>query len=246
MRSLATRGFHESIYGQEQNLKVVALDGPAGSGKSTVAGMLANELGFIHADSGAIYRTITLAYMRRVGVGSSPEQFLEAFSSAPPPDTLAIEVKLEEGSQSNRIEGMDVGKEIRGPEVTSRIRYIADSIPCRETVNRLLREFAAQTGLVADGRDMGTEVFPDSPNKFFLEASVQVRARRRYEEMKGQGNFHQTLQEIEATIARRDEEDRNRAVGALRMADDAILIDTSDLSRDDVVSRILAHLQFRF
>ena len=226
---------------------MIALDGPAGSGKSTVARMLAEHIGFLHADSGAIYRTITLASMRRLGAGGAAEEFGKLFQEAQlNPDSLGIEVKLAQGRQSNCIEGVDVGLEIRSPEVTSRIRYIADSVPCRHTVNRLLREFARQTGVVADGRDMGSEVFPETPNKFFLEASVQVRAKRRYEEMLGQGSASQTLEEIEHSIARRDEEDRNRAVGALRRADDAILIDTSDLAPEDVLSRILANIQFRF
>ena len=228
-------------------MSVIALDGPAGSGKSTVAGMLAERIGFLHADSGAIYRTITLASIRRLGAGQSPDEFGNLFQKSNLyPDSLGIQVVVSDGKQSNCIENQDVGLDIRTPEVTGRIRYIADSIPCRNTVNRLLREFAQQTGLVADGRDMGTVVFPDTPSKFFLEASVQVRAKRRFEEMLGQGNSSQTLAEIEQDIARRDEEDRNRAVGALRKADDAILIDTSELSREDVLSRILAHIQFRF
>ena len=228
-------------------MTVIALDGPAGSGKSTIAGLLAEKIGFLHADSGAIYRTLTLASMRRMGSGSNPQDFGAEFQkSGIDPDTLEVQVVVADGKQSNRIQGKDVGLEIRSPEVTGRIRYIADSVPYRNTVNRLLREFAEQAGLVADGRDMGTEVFPDTTSKFFLEASVQVRAKRRYEEMLGQGNSSQTLAEIEQDIARRDEEDRNRAVGALRKADDAILIDTSDLSREDVLSRILAHIQFRF
>lgn len=228
-------------------MKVIALDGPAGSGKSTVAGMVAERVGFLHADSGAIYRTLTLASMRILGAADSAEEFGKRFLEAGlDPDSLSVEVVLAEGRQSNRINGADVGQEIRTAEVTSRIRYIADHVPSRVTVNRLLREFALQTGLVADGRDMGTEVFPDTPHKFFLEASVQVRAKRRYEEMLGQGSGSLTLEEIEQSIARRDEEDRNRAVGGLRRAEDAILIDTSDLSPEDVLSNILAHIQFRF
>ena len=228
-------------------MSVIALDGPAGSGKSTIAGMLAEKIGFLHADSGAIYRTITLASVQKLGSGADPEQFGAMFQKSDlDPDGLGIRVVVSDGRQSNCIGNVDVGREIRTPEVTARIRYIADSVNCRNTVNRLLREFADETGLVADGRDMGTIVFPDTPNKFFLEASVQVRAKRRYEEMLGQGNSSQSLAEIERDIARRDEEDRNRAVGALRKADDAILIDTSELSREDVLSRILAHIQFRF
>lgn len=226
---------------------MIALDGPAGSGKSTVAGMIAEQLDILHADSGAIYRTLTLAFMRRLGPGSSAQEFGSIFQSGSvDPDSLPVQVLLKDRRQSNCLDGADVGLEIRTPEVTSRIRYIADNVPCRNTVNRLLREFSEQTDLVADGRDMGTVVFPDSASKFFLEASMQIRAKRRYEEMLGHGRANLSLEEIERDIARRDEEDRNREVGALRKADDAILIDTSDLSREDVVSRILAQIQYRF
>lgn len=241
---------------------VIALDGPAGSGKSTVARLLAERLGFIHADSGAIYRTLTLACMERFGAGESAEAFGELLAAAKlnadslhelgctvvlaedEPDPTAPEKKAG-GVQSNRIGGRDVGDRIRTPEVTARIRYIADNVACRELVNQLLRDFARQTGLVADGRDIGTVVFVDTPFKFFLDASVGVRAARRLKEFQSQGK-DMPLKDLEADIAARDEQDRNRPVGALRAAPDAIVIDTSSLGLNAVLSRVLSHLQIQF
>ncbi|MEQ9364814.1 MAG: (d)CMP kinase [Leptospirales bacterium] len=233
---------------------VVALDGPAGSGKSTVARKLADRLGFIHADSGAIYRTLTLACMDKFGAGEDVAAFGRALEGARL-DAAALKglgctVELDrdpagDAVQSNRIAGRDVGEDIRTPEVTSRIRFIADNIACRELVNQLLRDFSSQTGLVADGRDIGTVVFPESPFKFFLDASVEVRAKRRFEDFQKQGKTV-PLKDLEADIAARDEQDRNRPVGALRPAEDAILIDTSSLDVNAVLSRVLSHLQIQF
>lgn len=233
---------------------VIALDGPAGSGKSTVARMLAEKLGYIHADSGAIYRTLTLACMERFGAEESAEAFGAALGKqsldAAALSELGCAVVLERDAagnkrQSNRIGGADVGERIRTPEVTGRIRYIADNLACREMVNQLLRDFAAQTGVVADGRDIGTEVFPKTPFKFFLDASVRVRAERRLAEFEAQGK-PMALEDLEADIARRDEQDRNRPVGALRAAPDAICIDTSLMAANAVLDRVLSHLQIKF
>ncbi len=239
----------------EGRYSVVALDGPAGSGKSTVAGMLAQRLGFIHADSGAIYRTLTLACMEKFGSFESAEAFGRALEAkgldATALKSLGCTVELDrsgpgsQAKQSNRIAGGDVGERIRTPEVTARIRFLADNLACRELVNQLLRDFSTQTGLVADGRDIGTVVFPETPFKFFLDASVAVRAKRRFEDFQKQAR-PVALEDLEADIAARDEQDRNRPVGALRPADDAILIDTSSLDVNAVLSRVLSHLQIQF
>lgn len=234
--------------------KVIALDGPAGSGKSTVAGLLAARLNMIHADSGAMYRTLTLACMERLGAGENPGDFAEKLAAANlDPAGLGVEVRMARGDggaarQANIIGGDDVGGRIRTPEVTARIRYIADSVAFREVVNDLLRSFARQTDVVVDGRDIGTVVFPDTPFKFFLEASVEVRAERRRQDFLDQGKAADEipLEHLQREIAERDEQDRRRPVGALRQADDAILIDTSSLDVDAVVHRVLSHLQIEF
>ena len=224
--------------------QVIALDGPAGSGKSTVARILAEKLRYVHADSGAMYRTVTLALMERLGAGVSAADFGENLARvAIDFHSLGCSVVLADGKQSNRINGTDVGDRIRTPEVTERIRYIADNRTYREAVNELLRDFARQTDLAADGRDIGTIVFPNANYKFYLEASVQVRARRRLLEYNSRGINGIALEELEEEISRRDEQDRQRPFGALKQAPDAILIDTSDLDINGVVSRLLSCMQ---
>lgn len=225
---------------------VIAVDGPAGSGKSTVAGMVAERLGYIHADSGAIYRTITLAMMRIHGEGETPEQFGQILGPHGDCSSSRCRVVLEGGKQSNRIGEEDVGDAIRTPEVTSRIKFIADNPRCRDEVNRLLREFSSQTSLVVDGRDIGTVVFPETPYKFFLTATARIRAERRMNEFTKGGRLELTLDDVEKEIQKRDREDENRAVGALRQAGDAILIDTTELGINDVVAKLLSYLQIQF
>ncbi|MCB1308229.1 MAG: (d)CMP kinase [Leptospiraceae bacterium] len=248
-----------------QSHQVIALDGPAGSGKSTVARLLAERLDAVHADSGAMYRTLTLALMLKCGqvrsidsvhaVQGSPAEFAEWLSAhdmVTDVERLAelrCDAVLVDDRQVNRIDGVDTGNAIRTPEVTARIRFIADAQACREMVNRMLRDFATRTDLVVDGRDIGTVVFPDTPSKFYLDASVTERARRRLLEWRNQhpDRADELKQEhIEQDIARRDEEDRKRPVGALIQAPDAILIDTSSLDINAVTHRILAHLQIQF
>ncbi len=225
---------------------VIALDGPAGSGKSTVASILAEKLGFIHADSGAIYRTLTLACMERFGAGDSAEDFGQRLAAERfKPEQLGVDVRLHEGRQCNLLEGVDVGARIRTPDVTARIRYIADLRPCRDVVNGLLRSFSRQANLVVDGRDIGSVVFPDSPFKFYLDASVRVRAERRQVDFQKQGGAL-SVEKLEQDIAARDEQDRARPFGALCQAPDAILIDTSSLTPEAVVHRLLSHLQIQF
>ena len=231
---------------------VIALDGPAGSGKSTVAGVIADRLGYVHADSGAIYRTLTLAYMERLGAGATAAAFGESVAaSGIAPGGLGCRVELREGRQVSFIDGADgaddvVGDRIRTREVTERIRFIADDPRCREEVNRLLRSFADWSALVVDGRDIGTVVFPETPYKFFLDASALVRATRRRGELLDRGLEAAPVETLAAEIERRDEQDRNRPIGALQQAEDAILIDTSELEIEAVVQRVLGHLQHLF
>lgn len=226
---------------------VIALDGPAGSGKSTVAKVLAARLQRIHADSGAMYRTVTLALIGRLGALSSAEEFGAAVVASPVPfEDLACSVALADGAQSNRIDGQDVGDEIRKPEVTERIRYIADNRQYREAVNELLRDFAGQASLVVDGRDIGTVVFPHTPYKFFLTATPRIRAERRLGEYARRGFAEVSLEQLEAEISKRDAADEARPFGALKCHPEAIVIDTSDLDQDSVVSTLLSHLQIQF
>lgn len=227
---------------------VIAIDGPAGSGKSTVSRKIAEHMGAIHADSGAIYRSLTLACMRQFGAGNSVEEFYEIMQKNRPIQYqgLGCSISVENRTQINRIGKENLGEQIRTMEVTRRIRFIADDTEARREVNRQLRNFARISSLVVDGRDIGTVVFPETPYKFFLSASPGVRARRRFDELKGKGETPPALEALESEIEKRDREDENRPEGALRQANDAILIDTSNLEIEDVVTRVLGFLQIRF
>ena len=234
--------------GESGKCIVITLDGPAGSGKSTIAGRLATELGFVHADSGAMYRTLTLAAMRALGPGQTAAEFGERILAAGvDPAGLDCHARIENGAQVNLIGHDDVGSEIRTPLVTARIRYIADSRKFREAVNAMLRDFATTTNLVVDGRDIGTVVFPEAGLKFYLDASSKTRAARRLKEFRLRDpSFEGSLAEIQADIERRDQEDRNRPFGALQRPVDSILIDTSTLDPEGVLNRLLGHLQIHF
>lgn len=222
---------------------VITLDGPAGSGKSTIAKRLASHLGLAYADSGAIYRTFTLALMEKIGAGQTPEEFGNLLGgSGLDPHSLGVSIRTESSVQRNRINGVDVLDRIRTPEVTARIRFIADRRDFRLAVNELL---SGLKGLVADGRDMGSVVFPGAPFKYYLEASVDVRAERRHKEQLERG-ITEDLESIRAAIEKRDHEDKNRAFGALVRTDDMILIDTGPLTPDGVLRRILNSLQIQF
>ncbi|MCB1174630.1 MAG: (d)CMP kinase [Leptospiraceae bacterium] len=230
---------------------VIALDGPAGSGKSSVAGILARKLGCIHADSGAMYRLLTLAAMRQLGEAADHTAFGTLFQSSLDqltPADLGCSVQLgDKGQQINCINGQDVGEQIRTLAVTARIRYIASERSFRDQVNQMLRDLAQETSLIVDGRDIGSIVFPDTAWKFYLDASARVRARRRLLELREKGKDQGiSAAELEAQIEERDAEDRTRPFGALQIAPGAKLIDTSSMSRNDVVQVLLSHLQIKF
>lgn len=234
----------ESTETMATQYRIISLDGPAGSGKSTIAGELARRLGYLHADSGALYRTLTLACMRHLGAHETADEFGEAFIRNPPnPEAIDLRVVLQDGRQVILLDGTEPGQDIRTPEVTARIRFIADHPSYRNRVNAMLRELAGMTPLICDGRDIGTVVFPDTPYKFYMDADVRTRAERRHGEFVERGMTPPPLEEIERQITRRDEEDRNRKVGALQIPSGAILIDTSHLDRDMVLASILAHIQ---
>jgi cytidylate kinase len=201
---------------------VITLDGPAGAGKSSVARRVAEKLGLRFLDTGAMYRAVTWK-ARRKGIS----------------DPLAIAAMargtvIDVGPERVTCDGIDVTRDIRSPEVTAAIRPVADSPECRAELVRMQREFGQAGGLVTEGRDQGSVVFPDADFKFYLDASVEVRARRRFEEAGGD------LEEIRRAIDRRDREDKARPVGALVRPQGALVIDTSGLTLEEVVARILA------
>jgi cytidylate kinase len=203
---------------------VIAIDGPAGAGKSSVARKLAARLGFTYLDSGAMYRCVALTCLEW---GADPEQSGEATSTAE-----SIGISFEDGDVL--IDGVDVSEEIRSPEVTEAASKVAVHPGVREAMVIEQRRMIATGRYVAEGRDIGTVVSPDSPLKVFLTARPEVRAERRAEETGGDPR------EILVAQLERDRRDTEREHGALKTADDAVEIDTSDLGLDRVVDRVAA------
>jgi CMP/dCMP kinase len=202
---------------------VIAIDGPAGAGKSTVARRVAEALGFTYLDSGAMYRAVALAALR-AGVDVDDGEAV---------GELAWRLDIGFGGGSVLLDGQPVGGEIRSPEVTIAASRVSVHPQVRQAMVKRQRELIAAGNYVAEGRDIGTVVSPDSPLKVFLNASREERARRRASETGG--NETSVLEAIED----RDRRDRTREHGALRTADDAVAIDTTDLSVDQVVDRVV-------
>ncbi|PJZ68674.1 cytidylate kinase [Leptospira perolatii] len=225
---------------------VIALDGPAGSGKSTVARELAEKLGYNYLDSGAFYRALTLHIYRIYFSSAEKEPFSEWLQKQDffkLTSGVAIQCSFVR-SEENRISlnGEDVTLQIRAPEITKEIKHIANKLEFRNFVNFQLRKLAESYKLIMDGRDIGTEVFPFAKHKFYLTASSRVRAERRYAQLLEQGHSSD-LEEIEKEIILRDRSDMEREIAPLRQAKDAILIDTDRLPKNSVISKILESLE---
>jgi cytidylate kinase len=211
---------------------IVAIDGPAGAGKSTVARRLAQRLGYAHLDTGAMYRAVTWAALRRHVDLRDPAAL----------GRLAAECRIEFAERDGRLrlllDGQDVSAEIRGSEVTANARHVADSPAVKAEMARRQRRLAATLGdLVTEGRDQGTAVFPDAAVKIYLTAAADERARRRVADLRAAGEAADAS-DVQAAIERRDAEDEARPVGPLRKAADAIEVDTTDLSIEQVVDKL--------
>ncbi len=200
---------------------IITLDGPAGAGKSTVARMVANRLGLRFLDTGAMYRA---AAWKAEKAGLTDPSLIAA---------MIRRTRIEVGEDRVFCDGDDVTVAIRRPEVTAAVRPIAHSPECRAELVRLQREIGSGGGIVTEGRDQGSVVFPDADFRFYLDASPDVRARRR------QGDEGGELGEVRRAIDRRDAEDRARPVGPLVRPEGAIEIDTSGLTLEEVVAKIL-------
>ncbi len=210
-------------------MKVIAIDGPAGSGKSTVAKALAARVGLPYLDTGAMYRSVTFAAMRR---GVDPDE-------VEPVAHLAREFDLEMAEDGTvTVDGADATIEIRGPEVTRAVSVVAANPGVREEMRRRQRQWAADHGGgVMEGRDIGTVVFPEAVLKVYLDAQPEVRAARRSKEV-----TDLEYEVVAADLARRDALDQGREDSPLREATDAYVVDTSDLGIDEIVDTILARL----
>ena len=206
---------------------VVTIDGPAGAGKSTVARLVAERLGWRLLDTGAMYRAVTLAALR-AGIDLSHEEALGSLAEA-------VSVRLPPGQVL--LDGDDVTALIRSVEVTNASRYLADSPRVRAQLVRLQREFARENAVVAEGRDQGTVVFPDAFRKFFLTATTAERARRRHAEFLARGEAID-FDRVERDLIERDERDEARAIAPMKPAADARVVDTTGLVLDAVVALI--------
>ena len=218
---------------------IITIDGPAASGKSTVARLLAEKLDASFLDTGAMYRAVTLAAMQ-AGVDLNDQRKLLDIAQ-----THKIQLSVEAGKTTVCIDNIDVTEQIRDPEVTANARYIAGAPDVRAELVRMQRQFAAaRHRIVTEGRDQGTVAFADADVKFFLTASATERAKRRQVDLKAGGN-NQSLEQIQRAIEERDKSDESRAVGPLKPADDAVIADTTDLSIDGVVEKLLTIVKER-
>jgi len=212
---------------------VITIDGPAASGKSTVAKLLAEKLGASFLDTGAMYRAVTLAAIKAGVDLSNQEKLLEIMQ------TTDFQFSVKEGKMAVYIDGVDVTEQIRQPQVTTSVYHIASKASLRDKLVEMQRQFAAdQKKIVTEGRDQGTVVFPDANIKFYLTADSSERARRRQAELRAKG-VNESLDQIQKAIEQRDKSDENRAVGPLKQAPDAVVIDTTNLSLQEVVEKIL-------
>ena len=211
--------------------RVIAIDGPAGAGKSTVAKIVAEKLGYTYIDTGAMYRGVAWKTLRD-DKDAPDEAILRAVHD------IDVRLACTESGTRVTVDGTDVTAEIRTPEVTHIVSRVAALGPVREKMVELQRAMAADGAVVMDGRDIGTNVLPNADVKIFLTASVEERARRRYDEMVAKG-YAVNFDALKDEIASRDKQDSERAISPLRQAEDAVLLDSTALTIDEVVTRIL-------
>jgi cytidylate kinase len=220
---------------------IVAIDGPAGAGKSTVAKRLAEALGFVLVDTGALYRAVALAALRAGVARQDAEAVSTLARSLVERRAIAFERDATRGLRV-RLDGEDVTDAIRAPDVGMGASTVSAYKGVRDALLDLQRQAGHQGGVVLEGRDIGTVVFPDADVKFFLTARIEVRAQRRFDELTAAGS-KTTLDETLADLKRRDEQDTSRAIAPLRQAPDAVLVDSSDLAADDAVARMAAEVR---
>ena len=215
---------------------VIAIDGPSGAGKSSVSRIVGQKLGYLHVDSGALYRIMTWQCIEN-GVDTSDPLAVATFAK-----TVEIECCPEDGAICYYVRGEQPGNRIRTPEINAHASAVATVKEVRDRITAILRGMTGHGNLVVEGRDITTAVFPDSPARFYLTASAEARARRRQKEEVEKGIANQSDEDVKRSLLARDRIDSSRKYAPLRKADGAIEIDSSDLTLDQVVETVLAAL----
>jgi cytidylate kinase len=210
----------------------VAVDGPAGAGKSTIAKAVAKKMNLIYVDTGAMYRAMAL-FMIREGIDKNDSEAI-----AKKCKNADITIRYENGEQVVYLNGDNVNSYLRTEEVGNMASVTSPNLTVREKLTELQKKLAAESDCIMDGRDIGTVVLPDAQTKIYLTASSQVRAKRRYDELTQKGETCD-IDKIKADIEERDYRDMHRAVSPLKQADDAVYLDTSDMTIEEVIDRIV-------
>lgn len=210
----------------------IAIDGPAGAGKSTIAKRVAKEKGFIYVDTGAMYRAMAY-YLLKENVNPEDEKEIEEKCQG-----ADITIRYTDGEQVVLLNDKNVNGVLRTEEVGNMASRTSKNLKVRERLTQLQKELAAKNNVVMDGRDIGTCVLPDANVKVYLTAAAEVRAKRRFYELEAKGESCD-IKKIEEDIIKRDEQDMNREIAPLKQAEDAVLVDSSDMTIEEVVQKIL-------
>jgi cytidylate kinase len=216
--------------------KVIAIDGPSGAGKSSVSKIVGKRLGFLHVDSGALYRIMTWQCLENAVDTSSPVAVADFASK------VDIECRAEDGAIAYYVKGEAPGERIRMPEINAHASHVATVPEVRARITSILRSLVSYGDLVIEGRDITTAVFPDSPARFYLTASAEARARRRQKEEVDKGIANQSEEAVKASLLARDKIDSTRKCAPLKKADGAIEIDSSDMTLEEVVDAVIGAL----
>lgn len=212
----------------------VAIDGPAGAGKSTIAKLVAKEKGYIYVDTGAMYRGLAIHFLKQ---GIAPEDTGKVIEAC---KTADVTIGYEDGVQQIYLNGENITSMLRTEEVGNMASKTSGIPEVRAKLLELQRSLAREKDVIMDGRDIGTNILPDADVKIYLTASVETRAKRRYNELIEKGESC-NLEEIAADIKERDQRDMTRAIAPLRQAEDAILVDSSEMTIEEVVNAICSH-----